>query len=300
MKRFLTLYLSGMAALVCACNTAERAKGTKSGFIATKDARIYYESTGKGDPLLLLHAGFQNVDMWDEQVSELSKHYRVIAVDLPGHGQTKNDTIRLVAANFIKTVMDSLGIQKASLMGVSLGASSVTDFLIAYPQRVNKAILVAPGLSGWETRFTVDTSMKVYVDQFFGALEAKDTSAAAEVFTRFWCDGPLRQQAEVKPGVRTYIYNTTLENMKKNKVRGWPVFKEPLAIDHLDHINSPLLIIEGDKDVPYIGQASRFIQQQVKGAKLTTIPNTGHMLNMEDPAAFNKAVLDFLQQPGTR
>jgi pimeloyl-ACP methyl ester carboxylesterase len=83
--------------------------------------------------------------------------------------------------------------------------------------------------------------------------------------------------------------------MQSHHVRGWPIFAEPPAIENISKIKLPLLIIDGDKDIPYIGKACSFIQQNVAGSKRITIPGTGHMLNMEAPEAFNKTVLDFLK-----
>ena len=266
-----------------------------TGYITTKDASIYYQSVGEGEPLLLLHAGFQDNAMWQSQVEELWEHFQVITIDLPGHGSTESDTVRSYPADFIKTVLDSLNISKTSIAGVSLGASCVTDFIIAHPEMVNKAILVAPGVNGWDRKFKIDTMLTNYVTSLFGALNNKDTAAAAEIFTKLWCDGPKRTPQQVSDTVRNYVYNKTLTSMKQHKVRGWPILADPPAIENLDKIRVPLLIVDGDQDVPYINEACSYIQSKVSGSKRITIPGTGHMLNMEDPKAFNKALLDFLK-----
>ncbi len=277
------------------CNTSNH-NLPESGYIKFQDARIYYESHGKGEPILLLHAGFLNTDMWKHQVPELSNHYRVITIDLPGHGRTENDTVRLPPAQVLHALMDSLQLKQASLVGVSMGAASVTDFVISHPERVKKVVLVASGVNGWEKYFKLDTLITQYLDSLFGALDKRDTARAAEVFTRVWFDGPYRSPEQVNDTVRRYIYEATLGNMKKHKVRGWPILSDPPAIETIGTIKNPLLIIDGDQDMPYIGQACNYIHQKVAGSKRLTIPGTGHMLNMEAPAEFNKAVLDFLKE----
>ncbi|HYE54322.1 MAG TPA: alpha/beta hydrolase [Chitinophagaceae bacterium] len=282
--------------IITGCKT-NRTITKETGFIPMGDTRIYYESAGEGDALLLVHAGFQDVVMWSAQVPELSKRYRVITIDVPGHGRTQNDTIRSYPADFIRTVLDSLHISKASVAGVSLGASCVTDFVLAHPERVNKVILVAAGVNGWDRKFKLDSVVIAYFESFFAALEKKDTTGAAELFTKFWCDGPKRTPQQVQDTIRNYVYQTTLANMQQHKIRGWPVLAEPPAIERLHQWQPPLLIIDGDQDVPYIHEACSYIQSTVPGSKRISIPNTGHMLNMEDPKAFNKAVLDFLRQP---
>jgi 3-oxoadipate enol-lactonase len=281
--------------LLMGCNSTPETKEPQTGYIKLDSATIYYESYGEGEPLLLLHAGFLNTDMWKAQMPEFSKHYRVIALDLPGHGRTENDTFRWRPASDINAILDTLKIQKTSVIGVSLGAACATDFIIAHPERVNKAVLVASGIYGWDKKFKVDTMATQYITNLFAELEHGDTAAAAEIFTRVWFDGPFRSPKEVNDTARRYIYETTLSNMKKHKVRGWPILNEPPAIERLSGIKLPLFIIDGDKDMPYIGKACSYIQQQVAGSKRITIPGTGHMVNMEAPEAFNKAVLDFLK-----
>lgn len=290
----LTSYCLIALLLAAACGGPGK-PASQSGFIKMKEGSIYYESHGQGEPLLLLHAGFLNVDMWKHQVPELSKHFRVITIDLPGHGKTDNDTIRLYPASFITTVLDSLQLRSASIAGVSLGASCVMDYILAHPERINKAILVSSGIVGWEKRYRGDSLVSGFISSFFAALEQKDTAAAAEKFTQFWFDGPFRSPQQVNDTVRRYIYESTLSNIKKHALRGWPVFADTAAIDHLSVIKVPVLVIDGDKDALLIGRASDYMMQSIPGVKRTTIPGTGHMLNMEAPAEFNAIILDFLQ-----
>lgn len=268
------------------------------GYIQVGDSKIYYERGGGNadgiDPVILLHAGFLDANMWKDQVQEFKKHFPLVAIDIPGHGRTQNDTIRLQPADFIKVVMDSLQISKASFVGVSFGASCATEFAIAHPERVKKLVLVASGISGWETKFPYDTIVTKYLTSFFGLIENKDSVAAAEVFTQTWFDGPFRTPQQVNDSARRYVYETTLGNIRSHKVRGWPIFAEPPAINNLSKITGSTLIIHGDKDMPLITSTSMYLEKNIRGAKRIMIPGTGHMLNMEAPAQFNKAVIDFL------
>lgn len=291
-----TIAICCLAAILLAGCAAPGDPDTKSGTIKLHGGDVYYESHGKGEPILLLHAGFQNTDMWRHQVPELSKHYQVITIDLPGHGKTQSDTLRMSPPHFISEILDSLGLKKTSIAGVSLGASCVMDFIIAHPERVNKVMLVSTGIVGWEHHFDSDTTVGKFIASFFAHLDKKDTAAAAEGFTRFWFDGPFRSPQEVNDTVRKYIYESTLYNLRRHTFNEWPRFEDTAAIDRLPSIKLPLLVIDGDKDVPHISKTCGYIQKTVPGARRITIKNAGHMLNMESPAEFNKAVLDFLKQ----
>jgi len=260
-----------------------------------KNASIYYEKKGSGDPILLVHGGFLEHTMWDPQIADLSKEHTVISIDLPGHGQSTGDTSILIK-DVILTVLDSLGINKTSIGGLSLGSAVVQDFVIGYPQRVNKAIFVASGINGYDRKFKIDSLSMSWYNPMRDALERGDTAAAARIFTKSWCIGLFRDSSEMKQSARDYVYTTTLENMREHKVMGWPRFTEPPAMENIDKISVPVLIIDGNKDLPFIKTASDYLEKTIKGSKRITIPNTAHMPNLEEPELFNKYVLEFLRQ----
>src|SRR5688572_1522254 len=119
-------------------------------FVSVDDYKIYVEETGKGDPIILLHGGLLDHRMWKEQVDDLSKSFRVITVDMPGHGRTINGDSTIMFNRVLLKIMDTLKIDKASLLGLSLGGVAVTDFAISHPDKCDKVILAAPGLVGWD------------------------------------------------------------------------------------------------------------------------------------------------------
>src|SRR4030095_3737193 len=116
------------------------------------------------------------------------------------------------------------------------------------------------------------------------------------IFTKSWCVGLFRDSNDMKQSAREYVYKTTLKNMITHKVTGWPRFTQPPAMENIDKINLPVLIIDGNKDLPYIKEVGNYLEKTIKGAKRITIPNTAHMPNLEEPELFNKYVLDFLRQ----
>jgi pimeloyl-ACP methyl ester carboxylesterase len=294
MKPFLTS-ISLLFFISCKLNHQEPQVKDTSGLIKFKNASIYYEKKGIGDPILLLHGGFLEHTMWDPQIGDLSKEHTVITIDLPGHGKSVGDT-NILIKDIILNVLDSLGIKNTSIGGLSLGASCVQDFVIAYPERVNKAILVASGINGYDKKFKVDSLSMSWYNALGDALEGKDTARAAAIFTKSWCIGLFRDSLDMKQSARDYVYNTTLTNMREHKVMGWPRFTQPPAMENIDKINLPVLIIDGSKDLPVIRNSCDYLEKNIKGAKRITIPNTAHMPNLEEPELFNKYVLEFLRQ----
>lgn len=264
------------------------------GYIKAGQLNVYYETAGTGKPLLLLHAGLQDMRMWDEQIKTFSHQYKVITIDLPEHGKTIGiDTITAVA-DVIKTVLDSLHIQVTSIMGLSMGSVCATDFVIAYPERVDKVILVSPGLYGFKKFLIMDTVSQKIADRNEKAYSANNADTIATYFTATWCDGPYRKLAEVNRVAHNYVYNTTRQHVLQHGIERFPKFNEPPAAEKINSIRKPLLIITGDKDVPLIISIAGVLQKQIKGAERLIIKNAAHMLNMEEPALFNKTVLTFL------
>ncbi len=269
-----------------------------SGTIHAGGSDWYYEMKGQGEALVFLHAGFMDHSMWDKQVEYFSKEYKVITLDLPAHGQTRNvDSMGLIA-DALKQVMDALKISKANFVGLSLGGGVVTDFALAYPERIHKIVLAASGINGYETKYIVDSVAINYFKELMGALEKKDTIAAAQIFVHYWYDGPYRKPEEVDSAQRQWIYDKTYQSMITHKVRGWPRFAKPPAVNKIDSITVPTLILAGDKDMRYILDAAEVLDQRIPISRRVIIPGAAHMMNLEKRDEFNRAVESFLKSKG--
>jgi 3-oxoadipate enol-lactonase len=273
-----------------------QSKQQATGTIKAGNLQIYYERTGKGEPLVLVHAGMQDHVMWEEQVKTLSKQYDVITPDMPYHGKSAGLDSNILIADVIKILLDSLHIQKTSIGGLSMGAAATLDFVIAYQQRVNKVFLIASGLNGYDERFTVDTVSMKNFERFWKAFEdGNDTIEAAKEFTRVWAEGIYRSGDSLQAPVSKYVYHTTLAHLRNHGATTWPRFQERLkAIYSLSAIHVPVLIINGDKDLPIITATSQYLEKHIPGSKHVVMKDVAHMLNMEKPDELNNLMLDFL------
>ena len=286
-----------LVCLACSCmlDSKKHAGVPNAGKITAGGSEWYYEMKGAGEAVVFLHAGFMDHTMWDKQVAYFSKNYKVITVDLPAHGQTKNgDSIGLIA-DALKQVLDVLKISKAYFVGLSLGGGAVTDFALAYPERVHKIVLAGSGINGYETKYIVDSVALNYFDDLMSALEKKDTAVAAEVFVSYWYDGPYRKPGEVDSSQRRWMYEKTYNTMIVHKVRGWPQFAKPPAVNRIDSIAVPALILAGDKDMRYILDAAEVLDQRIPKSRRIIIPGVAHMMNLEKPDEFNRVVESFFE-----
>jgi len=281
--------------ILLSCNNQKEARQAE-GFIKAGNFQVYYQQNGDGDPLVLVHAGLQNSSMWDEQVKEFSKKYKVITFDLPFHGKTIGTDTAMLAKELVKTVLDSLHLKTISIAGLSMGAAVVQDFVIAYPNRINKVVLLSAGINGYEKDHPVDSATAAWYPKFSAALSNRDTAKAALEFAKTWGEG-IDQKGDslTKPASR-FVYQTTLATLRKHQLKGWPNLQDsPTAYDEIKTIKKPLLIIHGDKDLPFINETSMFLEKAIPGAKRLLLKGAAHMLNMEQPADVNRAILNFLE-----
>jgi 3-oxoadipate enol-lactonase len=290
-------FLIGLLLLITGWGCHTGPTPVQTGFIPAGGLKVYYERQGKGPALLLLHAGLQNHTMWQPQVATLSKQYDVVTIDLPYHGQTTGQDTTILVQDVIRVVLDSLHIQKVSLVGLSMGSNAVQDFIIAYPQRVNKAILISAGINGYDRKYPIDSASMDWAIKFGQALEKRDTAMAAREFTKAWAEGIYRSGDSLQQPVSKYVLATTLTTLRQHKAAGWPrLLETPPAMERIATIQVPVLIINGDKDLPYVTTVCNYLEKTIPGAKHVVMKDVAHMLNMEKPEELNAMTRDFLRR----
>lgn len=281
------IYLSSFAAIHFESGQSLK----KVVYIKAGKLQVYTESQGRGYPLLLLHGGYLDHHMWDQQVQYLQSFYRVITIDLPGHSATSGVDSSLTTHEMIRIVMDSLKIKKTNLAGLSLGAMCALDFTVGHPEMINRLILISPGF--WQNVLPIDSLSKKFFDVSDSIESTKDNQLIARNFMDTWCVGPYRTEKQVDASVRSYVYRTTLQN-RNRRHPSWPVFDKNHSAANLKEIKCPVLLIEGDQDIPHIRTTVAYLHHQISGARVYTMKAAAHMLNMEKPFLFNQQVRQFL------
>jgi len=285
--------------LYCICAIAlygyAQQPANSEGFIMAGHLKVHYTEYGKGQPLFFVHAGYLDSKMWNKQVDFFSKYYRVILFDLPHHGETLGNDTTILIADVFKRVMDSLHIAQASFVGLSMGSSTTTDFALAYPERINKLVLVAPGLSGAFDVLHVDSLSMHLFDSMDSAAATNNKELIAQNFADIWCVGPFRKKEDVDAGAYRYVFNTVSSGYDKHVNDSWPQYDPVRAAKRLAGFTKSTLVIEADADVPIIHDNATYIHQQVKNSRLVTIHGSAHMINLEKPDEFNSIVLSFLK-----
>src|SRR5215472_17690956 len=122
---------------------------TETGFVEVSGAPLYYEVAGIGSVLVLLHEGLVDSRMYDDQFGVLAQHRRVVRYDLHGFGRSGAPSQAYSHHEALRQLLDALGIERAAVLGMSMGSGIAIDFALTYPERTRALLLLAPGLSGY-------------------------------------------------------------------------------------------------------------------------------------------------------
>jgi len=266
---------------------------SETGFLPVQGAPLYYEVTGQGQPLLLIHAGVADSRMWDEQFEVFARQYRVVRYDLRGFGQSSFPAGAFANYADPAALLDFLNIKQAHVIGISFGGKIALDFTLAYPERVLSLVLVAPSVGGHKPAAEVLR----FGEEEDALLERGDLAGATELNLRMWVDGPRRTAEQVDAAVRqkvremqdhafTVAIPDEVEELSLN----------PPAITRLAEVHVPTLLIVGDYDIPDKLALTQKLAAEIPNARQVIIPGVAHMVSMEKPEEFNRVVLDFLSQ----
>ena len=173
-------------------------RNTHQGTVTVGDGNLYHEMAGSGDPMVLCHAGFVDSRMWDGQWEEFSQCFRVVRFDMRDYGKSDRAHGPIARRKDLEGLLDQLEIQRAVLMGCSMGGTTVLDFALEHPERVAALVLVSAVPGGFEMRGDPPADLLA----MFAAMQQGDLAQVSELQLRLWVDGPFRQPEQVDPEVR--------------------------------------------------------------------------------------------------
>lgn len=265
-----------------------------AGYADIGDCNLYYEIEGKGEVLVLIHAGFVDSRMWDGQWDAFTKHYRVLRFDMRGFGKSGPATGPVSRRKDLYRLLQELGIEHAHILGCSMGGEAAIDFTLEHPEIVRSLIVVNGTPGGFEMRGDPPSQLL----EMLQALEHGDLKRVSELQILLWVDGTFRQPEQVDPLVRqraAEMNKITVENGTWAIADANPLNPlNPPAVGRPGEISVPALVMAGSLDNPEILRAADLLANEIKGAKKVVISDTAHVPNMEKPAEFNQIVLDFL------
>jgi pimeloyl-ACP methyl ester carboxylesterase len=251
-------------------------------FAQSGTLRIYYESHGSGPTVVLLHGAGGNHAAWWQQTAYLRSAYRVIAVDMRGFG--KSDTVAdgpdsLDFPGDLLAVLDHAGVERATLVGQSIGAVAGLRFAVAHPGRVD-AVILAHSLGAISHP---DLTPLVKADR----AEAEKMPVLDRLLTRdFQSSQPARTFLFQQLGT---FNQATMRDLRNVSASG-------PALEEVVRLGIRIFLLTGEKDAVLRPETIRVAHGRLPGSALTVVPGAPHSMYWEAPELFNMSVHLFLQQ----
>ncbi|MFN0090644.1 MAG: alpha/beta fold hydrolase [Acidimicrobiales bacterium] len=258
-----------------------------SGLVDSGGVRLFYTAAGEGRPVMLLHGGLLDHRMFDSQVDVLSGRCRLLRMDLRGYGRSSvPDTAPYRHCDDVAAVLDALGVDRVVIGGESFGGAVALDFAFAFPDRVDGLIFDAAGpIPGWRWREGFPLKAVFHAAQADGVRGAR----------RAMLETALLASAMERPAVAAAL-TAILEDYS-----GWhflnrdpAAWAQPAAIEHLETVTAPALVIVGGRDLLDLRLMGDELAHRLANSIRHDMPRSGHVPNMEEPDTFNQHVIDFL------
>ena len=258
---------------------------------------IYYEEHGSGFPLVFCHEFAGDVRAWDAQVDYFSRRYRVITWNYRGYPPSD---VPLDLADYsndhlladLKALLDHLGIRQAHVAGLSMGGNLAMNFAFTHPSYCRSAVVASAGTGTTDrARFEAD------VEKLTTNLLEHGWKVVAEDYA----SRPSRVQLQRKDpmGWERFKANLAAHSHIGSAMtqRGVQLARKTVyeLQDRMRTIASPVLIVVGDEDEACI-EPGLFMKQNILTSGLVMVPQTGHMVNLEEPALFNEMLAEFFAQ----
>lgn len=255
------------------------------------EIRLYFDDLGSGRPIVLMHSFLCSREMWSYQAAELAASYRVVNLDMRGHGDSgpAEDPFTLDdLVDDVVVVLDHLGIERAVWGGLSIGGMIALRAALTVPDRID-ALIVA------------DSSAER--DPLFERTKYRFLGAVARVVG---IRPVLGQIVRIMFGRSTRRDNPALVAEWRERfaavhlpsiLQGLDcLIRRPAVLDRLDTIRVPTLVLVGEEDAGQPPRRSRAIASAIPGSELVIVPEAGHLSALEQPERMTEAMRDFLDR----
>lgn len=267
------------------------ARGGADRFFALAGARLRYRDEGAGAPVVLVHGWTLDLEMWNPQVAALRDEFRLVRFDRRGHGLSSarpgsgSAGARRDGAD-LAALCRHLGLERVALVGMSQGARAVLDLACSAPERVGALILDGPpalDLSARDPEVPLARYRQLVME---GGMEA---------FRREWARHPLMQLRTRAPAARRLLAAMIARYQGEDLVHPSLGGRQPPA-PRLESLRAPVLILTGVHDLESRVRAARWLCAQLPGAELASVPDAGHLPNLDNPAGYTALCRTFLHR----
>jgi 3-oxoadipate enol-lactonase len=262
-----------------------------AGVLALPGARLAYQVTGDGPPVVLVHGFGLDMRMWDAQAGHLAARYQMIRYDCRGFGSSGpfDPAAAYTHAGDLLALLDHLRVGRAVLAGLSFGGRVVLQAALTAPERVRGLVLLDAVLDGvpWDQQSQAAASLATDMAQARGLVAGRAA----------WLAHPLFAAARNQPEVSEKLAAMVAAYPGQHWIGHDPHEQAgPSPIDVLEELAMPVLVMVGEHDVPGFREMSAVLARRIPGARYHVVAGAGHMVSMEQPAAVTEVLTRFLDE----
>jgi pimeloyl-ACP methyl ester carboxylesterase len=263
--------------------------GMSEGFVEVDGGRLFYEEAGSGQPVVFIHPGLWDRRTWDDQFLAFAEQFRTIRYDVRGYGKSSKPEREYSNVEDLRALLEELGVERAALIGCSMGGGIAVDFAVEHPERVWALVPVAAALSGVEETDEEREKWAPVVDRIMEAAGAGDIDRAVDLFMEIWA--PLgtgdRSGQRIRQIARENPWAITDEGELAREI-------DPPALPRLSTIRASTLVVLGAQDLQDINQMWSQYGSRIPASRTVVLDGADHVVNMRQPEEFNRLVLEFL------
>lgn len=267
--------------------------------VQANGVQLYYEITGKGTPIIFIHEFAGDFTSWEPQVRYFSRRYRVVAYNARGYppSSVPEDSScysQDIATNDLARIITTLKLAPAHVVGLSMGGYAALHLGLRYPELARSLVIAS---CGYGSELEGQRTFQRDAEKMARLLETE----GIEEFVKVYASGPGRVQLERKdPRGYTEFKQKLLAHSIEglvNTLRGVQAARPSVydLTEGLKKLEVPTLILAGDEDWPCL-MPGFFLKRTISSAAMVVLPNSGHAINLEEPALFNSTVQNFITQ----
>ncbi len=261
--------------------------------------KLYYEETGSGIPVVFVHEFGGDSRSWEPQVRHFARNYRCIVYNARGYPPSDvPDDVEMYgqdrARDDLLAVLDGLGIDRAHIVGLSMGGFAALHFGFRYPERALSLVVAGAGYGAHPdvreqfARETAEVADRIEADTM---LEFGKVYAIGPTRVQFVNKDPRGWQ-EFENQIRDHSSRGSANTMRAVQGRRPSLYD---LVGEMQALRVPTLILNGDEDDPCL-DVGLFMKRNIVSSALVLLPRTGHLSNLEEPALFNRTCGDFLHR----
>jgi pimeloyl-ACP methyl ester carboxylesterase len=263
----------------------------------------YYEQIGEGTPLLFIHGAFADSRIWDPQWDHLQLNYRLVRYDLRGHGRTGASGLASYSidtfAEDLRSLLDGLQIHSPIICGLSWGGSIAQAFACRYPERV-RALILAGSAVAIDLTLMDKFLCNILFPRWLMLFTIRILSVRNFVRFSLWLGRRVRgkQWLSQQENASEYLEECMLAMDSREYLKIWGAIYG-FHLLPLGNISCPTLVLNGEFEPKSAFHHTKTILQYVANARAKIVPSASHASNLDNPAAFNQLLEDFLNSLST-